>query len=369
MSCNRCTDGNCSGCCESKSPCCPCPEEDVNCESLPSALSNFIEAFFGTVQRTVIQGKIFWSLPCGLNTGLPGNPRGSQEGLACYFLRLFGEGIVGLQGPSGDTGQAGANGFNAYTVSTSGFLQPTEANPNVQFTIIPSQTVSEGQTIFIPGSGWFTVTEVFQSETVFATLIDPVENPSVSVSPGTLVLPTGPRGVSITGATGATGAPGQTGAQGQMGAAGPTGPTGATGPAGAAATSANTEVVGGTTDYQMTASYARVDFGTNDLEVTLPVAGTYLVIGNITGSDNSGGTVRDWSFKLFNSTTAADVVNSEIIVTVQEAGSGVSQVTMFSIITTGTANNLIQVYAASSSAAAPQLILYTYSKLIFIKLQ
>lgn len=366
MSCNRCTDGSCSSCCGA-TPCCACPEADANCESLPSQIENFSNQFFGAVTKSVVNGKVVWTLPCSLDVGLPNNPRGSQEGLACFFLRLFEEGIVGLQGPSGDTGQAGANGFNAYTITTSGFLTPTEANPNVQFTIIPSPVVSAGQTIFIPGAGWFTVTEVFQSETVFATLIDPVENQSVSVSPGTLVLPTGPRGVSITGATGATGAPGQTGAQGQTGAAGPTGPTGATGPAGAAATSANAEVVGGTTDYTMTASYARVDFGTNDLEATLAVAGVYLVVALLTGENNSG-VNRDWSFKFFNATTAADVANSETFLTADNEGGGFNQVTIMSIITTTTASNIIQVYAASSSATAPQFLYYANSKLVYVKL-
>src|ERR1051326_215997 len=75
----------------------PCQVSGSNtpaCESLPSALQNFIDNFFGEIIKTEVDGAVTWALPCNLGTGLPGNPRITGEGLACYFLRLFSDGIT-----------------------------------------------------------------------------------------------------------------------------------------------------------------------------------------------------------------------------------------------------------------------------------
>jgi len=70
----------------------PCSETtvDANNEPLSSALNNFIEAFFGSLTKTVVNNQVVWILPCDLDTGITGYPRISGEGLACYFLRVFG---------------------------------------------------------------------------------------------------------------------------------------------------------------------------------------------------------------------------------------------------------------------------------------
>ena len=78
-------------------PCAIVEHNTVQCESLPSRVENFTKNFFGDVVRTEVNGQVVWSLPCGLDVGLPANPRGLDEGLACYFLRLFNDGIVGLR--------------------------------------------------------------------------------------------------------------------------------------------------------------------------------------------------------------------------------------------------------------------------------
>jgi len=79
-------------------PCRRGPRNSARCESLPSQIENFTTQFFGTVVKTEINGVVTWSLPCQLDVGLPGNPRGVDEGLACYFLRLFSDGLGGLKG-------------------------------------------------------------------------------------------------------------------------------------------------------------------------------------------------------------------------------------------------------------------------------
>lgn len=372
MACSKCNNGNSGGCgdrtnaCGCCNPCKTCPENSAAVETLPSQIQNFSVQFFGEVTKTEVDGVVTWNLPCSLDIGLPGNPRGDTEGLACYFLRLFAEGITGLVGPSGDVGAQGAAGHNAYTVTTSAFVAPTQANPTAQFTIIPSPVIAVGQTIFIPGVGWLTVSQIFQEATVFASLIESIPSPSVVINPGTLVLPTGPRGLSITGASGATGLTGPQGPTGAAGSTGATGASGAVGASGATATNANAEIVGGSSDYTMTASYAKVDFGATDLEATLATPGTYLFILQVNGFNSSGAT-REWDFKLFNFTQGLDVPNSE---NYQRAIDSplVQTFAFFSVVTTAVANDVIQFFAQSSAATATQTINALGSKLIYVRL-
>lgn len=59
-------------------------------EPLASALNNFITAFFGSLTKTCVNDQVVWVLPCDLDDGFPGYPRVAGEGLACYFIRVFG---------------------------------------------------------------------------------------------------------------------------------------------------------------------------------------------------------------------------------------------------------------------------------------
>ena len=81
-----CSSNNCSCGCN------PCSESscDASNEPLSSALNNFITAFFGSLTKTCVNNQVVWVLPCDLDTGITGYPRIAGEGLACYFLRVFG---------------------------------------------------------------------------------------------------------------------------------------------------------------------------------------------------------------------------------------------------------------------------------------
>jgi hypothetical protein len=335
---------------------------------LPSALQNFTNAFFGTVQKTVVNGQVVWTLPCNLEVGLPANPRLDTEGLACYFLRLFQNGIIGLTGLPGDTGEQGAAGHNAYTVSTTAFNAPTLANPTVQFNVVPGPLLSVGQTIFVPNIGWLQITNLFNNTTVFATLLELV-TPSIAVAPaGVIVLPTGPRGLPVTGPTGPQGVPGPTGLQGNTGATGSQGPVGPAGADGATATNSNAQYLGSNTDYTMLdAGYAAIVFGANDLEVTLALAGTYLILCHISAVCVPA---REWDFILWNATTAAAYADSDAQYFLPaNAGSLVDTLTFANIITTTTANNLIQVRGQTSAAGGgTQDVQVTWTKMIYVKL-
>ena len=150
----------------------PCNTHEGNsarCESLPSQISNFTLQFFGTVVKTEINGVVTWSLPCGLDVGLPNNPRGIDEGLACYFLRLFSHGIVGFTGPVGDPGTPGLNGNNAYTVTLQSFTQPTLGSPNIQVLTQFNPALLDSIYVFIPDSGWYQQTSNDGNGTLFLT--------------------------------------------------------------------------------------------------------------------------------------------------------------------------------------------------------
>ncbi len=356
---------SCSHC----SPCNDCPPNTATCETLPSALDNFIRAFFGSVVKSEVNGRVTWTLPCNLDVGLPNNPRIDNEGLACYFLRLFNEGIVGLTGPQGVPGEQGFDGYNAYTMTTTQFVPPTAANPNTQFGVIPSPILSVGLTVFLPGSGWLEITNIFQNNTVFARLLEPVTNPVAMVPPGSVVLPTGQRGQSITGPKGAKGDKGDKGDTGATGATGSPGATGATGPAGTAATNSNSQVIGGTTDYSLTNSYAKVDFGTTDLDTPLS-AGTYLLMATVeVFSEITGGAHLDQAaFKLYDATNAADVVGSEQNTFLNFDTINIrTTVLVLTAIVAISANTTFQLWGVNTDAARGT-VSYQRSKLIAIKL-
>lgn len=78
--------------------CCSCNTSPCSCnsgcdatrESVSSALNNFIVEFFGVISKVCVNGAVVWALPCDLKgTPVPGYPRIPNEGLACYFVRVF----------------------------------------------------------------------------------------------------------------------------------------------------------------------------------------------------------------------------------------------------------------------------------------
>lgn len=202
-------------------PCPTCTPADAACECLPSALENFTKEFFGVVTKSVVDGAVVWALPCDLAVGLENNPRLDGEGLACYFLRLFGEGITGLTGPTGPQGPAGTPGANAYVILTSDFLQPDATCPATTFQVSDAAPFSAGAKIWVAGSGYYEVLGVSGS-TLFVQLI------SGSVALNTPIF-AGAR-IYITGPAGSNGSQGAQGPAGPQGDPGPTGPQGSAGP-------------------------------------------------------------------------------------------------------------------------------------------
>lgn len=318
--------------------CNPCNTTLTNtaaCESLPSQIENFTKQFFGTIIRTEVDGQVIWTLPCNLDVGLPNNQRAPDEGLACYFLRLFGEGIIGLTGPQGEPGTPGAAGRNAYTVTLQSFTQPDSGSPNIQVLTSYNPAILVGSYVIIENSGYYLVTAVDTGGSVFATLFQAF--PSVAagstVNAGKLLVIAGVPGASIQGEQGPQGNPGTPGSD-------------------ATGFSVNNGIyyapVG--TDFNLPVSYVAVDFTASSPVITLTAAGTYRV--NVT-ADLMGlagvATSDNVYLKLFNTNTAADVPGTEHSINnfVDTARSQINITTQ--VITTG-ANQQIALYGKCDTA-------------------
>jgi hypothetical protein len=177
------------------STCCPeVPYPSISSESVPSLIDNLVYALYGTINKTITNGRVIWDVPCDPNntTEIFDQPRLDGEGLMCYFIRLANDGtFMGATGPVGATGFTGSTG-----IGSTGATGP------------------QG--------------------------------------------PSGPAGgatgsTGLTGATGPSGGP--TGATGLTGATGITGPQGATGIGGGGATGAGTDEIFWENDQNVTASY------------------------------------------------------------------------------------------------------------------
>jgi hypothetical protein len=322
----------------------PCSVTETNtaaCESLPSTIENFIAHFFGSVIKTETGGVVTWSLPCDLAVGLTNNPRLPDEGLACYFLRLFDEGITGLVGPKGDTGSAGADGNNAYSVTTTGFNQPTVGSPTFSVKMSANPAIMVGSTVFIQGSGWHSVTAIGGDWTVFLTLLEGLSGVTGALAAGKVVTVSGPRGLT-----------GATGGQGIQGVPGPAGD------AGDEYTPTHGIIRGVGANHVMTLAASLVQFGGTEVEITLPQPGNYLVeyiVGVIMDSTAATLPPERLTFTVWNATTAAFVPGiSEIVRCFEPDEEG--QVKMRSIVTTSNPNETLQLYGQISVAGKADVI-------------
>lgn len=284
-----------SGCAPHCSPCSNQPAP-TDCEPLPSALDNFITAFFGTVQKVVNEdGSVTWTLPCDLGAGLDNNPRLPNEGVACYLLRLISQGLTGLDGPAGPTGLTGATGAagkDAFSTTSADFVVPSVGG-TVSILLVDASWVSIGVNIYVATSGYYLVVGK-TGNTLSAQLLDST-GATGTITSGKLVQAAGLKGVK--GDDGDPGAPG----------VGTPGATGATGP-GYKATSATSLLTEGTgikvfttqagLAYSVGARVRATSIGTAEwMEGTVTVySGTTLTVSM---EANSGsGTHADWNLNV-----------------------------------------------------------------------
>jgi len=130
------------------------------------------------------------------------------RGLPVVFNAL--PGIVGTPGPQGPPGDP------AYTTTANTFVVPA-VNSTVTVTVGNTDWMVPGQSLFIHGAGYYTVSSLFDATHVI--VINP-GSPGNAIS-GTVIAANS--GISPAGSQGATGPTGSTGPQGPIGPAGPQG--------------------------------------------------------------------------------------------------------------------------------------------------
>lgn len=334
-----------------ENPCGKGPHNSAKCESLPSQISNFTTQFFGEVVKTEVDGKVVWSLPCSLDVGLPANPRGADEGLACYFLRLFMDGIKGLKGDKGNKGDSGNDGANAYTVTLAPFDQPTLSAPTVAVFTSNNPSLSvNGIYVFIDKSGWYQVTGSDGSGTLFLTLVQPLPSAPSTITAGKLVVESGIPGASITGK------------QGPQGDQGPQGPAGNTTTTNNGVYSAN---VG--TDFLLPVTFTQVDFVNSKPQFTASATGKYLVTVTAVVRGETGIATTDIvALKLKNDSIVADVVGSEQKISGLVAGD-FEQVVISVIATTTAPSQTISLYGECGTSNKAS-VLFDETTLTFVQI-
>lgn len=275
-------------------PCRTSPENTAENELLPSQIENFTKALFGTIQKTESNGVVQWILPCNLDVGLENNSRMEDEGLACYFLRLFRDGIVGLTGPQGETGDNGSNGYNAFSVTLLSFTQPSLDNPQVQVKTAYNPALLANLNIFIETSGWYQINSADINGFLQLTMTKAVSGAPATITAGKLVIPSGYPGASITGPTGPQGTQGSQGLPGES------------------FTEQNGQYdtdVG--VDYGLQAVSTAVAFTTSSPQLLLPAIGTYLITATVALEGEVGVLANDIvTLKLFNTSIAGEVTGS-----------------------------------------------------------
>ena len=103
MSC--CNDSNSNVCRQD------IPYPQISSESVPSLISNLVYALYGTISKSVVDGRVIWDIPCDPNNSaeVDNIPREEGEGLLCYLLRVFNN-TLDVHSPFMRWGYEGNNG-------------------------------------------------------------------------------------------------------------------------------------------------------------------------------------------------------------------------------------------------------------------
>jgi hypothetical protein len=223
------------------------PYPQVSPESVPSLISNLVYALYGTINKTVVNGRVVWDIPCDPNNTAEADnvPREEGEGLLCYLIRVFdatfGQGSPFLRWGFAGSGQssftltgASLNNSNGFLVYIDGVVQDPI---NYTVTGFPNPTLTLSAPV--PSGSFITIIQLQVNGATGAT--GPIGATGLRGASGATgssgpIGATGPQGATGFGSTGATGVIGSTGVRGATGAtgAGSTGATGLTGATGVA---------------------------------------------------------------------------------------------------------------------------------------
>ena len=249
-------------CSNSSSTCCPdVPYPSVSPESVPSLIGNLVYALYGTIDKTIINGRVVWDIPCDPNNTAEVDqiPREEGEGLLCYLLRVFANSLDGY----GSFLRWGFTGAGQTDFTLTGAWQPDR---NAYLAYIDG---------VVQDPIGYTISTSLPRVLTFST-------PVPSGSELTVIELS-----SKAGATGASGSVGSTGATGQQGSTGDVGSTGATGQQGATGLGA-TGLTGATGLDGATGLQGATGFGATGLTGATGLQGSTGLKGS-TGDDGSTG--------------------------------------------------------------------------------
>jgi hypothetical protein len=205
------------------------PYPQVSPESVPSLISNLVQALYGTISKSVVDGRVVWDIPCDPNNTAEVDqiPREEGEGLLCYLLRVFANSLDGygafLRWGFAGSGQSAFTLTGAYQPDRNAYIAYIDGvvQDPINYTI--SSTLPRILTLNAP----------LQSGS-FLTIVELSSRAGATGASG-IVGSTGATGIGATGSTGAVGSTGSTGPIGAtgLGVTGATGATGNIGPVGA----------------------------------------------------------------------------------------------------------------------------------------
>ena len=212
------------GCNNNSSECPDVPYPQISRESVPSLIENLVYALYGTINKSVVNGRVVWDIPCDPNntTEVDNIPREEGEGLLCYLLKVFSNTISQDFLRWGFTGNGTTSSFS---------LSGAFLNTSNGYIVYVNGIVRDPITYTISGTSPKIIT--FGSPIASGALLTVVQLQSpISVGATGFTGATGATGIGIQGATGSTGLQGLVGATGSSGLVGATGVPGATGPNG-----------------------------------------------------------------------------------------------------------------------------------------
>ena len=202
MSC--CNDSNSNVCRQD------IPYPQISHESVPSLISNLVYALYGTISKSIVDGRVVWDIPCDPNNTAEVDqiPREEGEGLLCYLIRVFNDTVATSFLRWAFTGNGITTSFslpNAILTDRNGYLAYIDGvvQDPINYTISATYPKNIVFTTAIPNGSILTVIQLESARSIGAT--------------GAAGSPSGATGATGLGATGATGI------QGPQGTAGPVG--------------------------------------------------------------------------------------------------------------------------------------------------
>ena len=203
-------------CSNSSSVCCPdIPYPQISSESVPSLIGNLIYALYGTINKTIINGRVVWDIPCDPNNTAEVDqiPREEGEGLLCYLLRLFSNSLDGygsfLRWGFTGSGQTDFTLTGAYQPDRNAYLAYIDGvvQDPINYTISTSLPRVLTFSTPIPSGSFLTIVEL-SSRAGATGATGPSGGPIGATGPSGS---TGATGIGASGATGATGIQGISG--------------------------------------------------------------------------------------------------------------------------------------------------------------